>query len=197
MVLDSVPPSAREVARFSHRMDSVLTYMNQASDNLSAENVLKTMAAERFGPPGTTGLGTEIVTAYIAGLGLDTTRLVIADGSGDSRYNLTSAEAIVALLAAMARHEELFPVWYNTLPVAGVNGTLSRRMKGTPAEANVRAKTGTIQGVSSLSGYVTDADGEQLVFSILMQNFPRPARAYRQVQDRITSFLAGVRRSQF
>lgn len=197
MVLDSVPPAAQEVARRSHRLDSVLTYMNRTSDNLSAENILKTMAAERFGPPGTTELGVALVTASMAGMGVDTTRIVIADGSGVSRYNLTSPEAVVALLAAMARQEALFPVWYNTLPVAGVNGTLSNRMKGTPAEANVRAKTGTLQGVSSLSGYVTDADGEQLVFSILMQHYPRASRAYRQVQDRIASFLAALRRSQF
>jgi D-alanyl-D-alanine carboxypeptidase/D-alanyl-D-alanine-endopeptidase (penicillin-binding protein 4) len=197
MVLDTVPPAAREVARFSHRLDSVLTYMNRVSDNLSAENILKTMAAERFGPPGTTDLGAEIVNAYLAGLGLDTTRVVIADGSGISRYDLTSAETIVALLVAMTHQQALYPLWYNTLPVAGVNGTLSHRMKGTPAESNVRAKTGTLQGLSSLSGYVTDADGEQLVFSILMQHYPRSARAYRQVQDRIASFLAELRRSQF
>jgi D-alanyl-D-alanine carboxypeptidase/D-alanyl-D-alanine-endopeptidase (penicillin-binding protein 4) len=197
MLLDSIPPTALEIAGVSHGLDSVLTYMNRVSDNLSAENVVKTMAAERFGAPGTTERGVAIVTEYIAGLGVDTTRMVIADGSGVSRYNLTSAEAIVALLAAMARREDLFPIWHTTLPVAGVNGTLSRRQKGTPAEGNVRAKTGTLQGVSSLGGYVTDADGELLVFSLLMQHYPHTSRAYRQVQDSIAAFLAGLRRSGF
>jgi D-alanyl-D-alanine carboxypeptidase/D-alanyl-D-alanine-endopeptidase (penicillin-binding protein 4) len=197
LMLDTIPPAIRESASLTHRLDSVLAYMDRVSDNLSAENIIKAMSAERFGPPGTTERGTELVTAYIAGLGIDSTRFVIADGSGLSRYNLTSAGAIVTLLADMARREEVFPMWYQLFPVAGVSGTLSRRMRGTAAEGNVRAKTGTLQGLSSLSGYVTDADGEQLVFSILMAHYPGAARGYRQVQDRIAEFLANLRRSQY
>jgi D-alanyl-D-alanine carboxypeptidase/D-alanyl-D-alanine-endopeptidase (penicillin-binding protein 4) len=197
ILLDTVPHGAPEIARREHRLDSVLTYMNLVSDNLSAENVLKTMAAEKTGTPGSAAAGAEMVRRFLAGIGIDTTRMVIADGSGVSRYNLTSAEAVTTLLAAMRRRTDIFRTWYQTLPVAGVSGTVSARMKGTPAQGNLRAKTGTLEGVSSLSGYVTTADGEELAFSILMQHFPQRAREYRRVQDRIGAFLAGLKRSAF
>jgi len=197
ILLDTVPPRLPAIAAVSHRLDSVLTYMNLESDNLSAENVLKTVAAEKSGLPGSAPAGASIMARFLAGLGVDTTRIVIADGSGLSRYNLTSAGAVVNLLFGMRSLERIFPSWYATLPVAGVSGTIATRMKGTPAQGNLRAKTGTLAGVSSLSGYVTMADGEQLAFSILMQHFPAGARRYRQVQDRIGAFLAELKRSGF
>jgi D-alanyl-D-alanine carboxypeptidase/D-alanyl-D-alanine-endopeptidase (penicillin-binding protein 4) len=82
-------------------------------------------------------------------------------------------------------------------PVAGVSGTISGRMRGSPAQGNLRGKTGTLEGVSSLSGYVTTADGEELAFSMLMQHYPARARDYRHVQDRIGAYLAGLKRSTF
>jgi len=197
ILLDTVPRGAPEIARRSHRLDSVLTYMNTVSDNLSAENVLKTIAAERIGIPGSAAGGAEIVRRFLAETGIDTSRIVIADGSGVSRYNLTSASAITTLLASMKRRTDLFRSWYQTLPAAGVSGTISGRMRGTPAEGNLRAKTGTLEGVSSLSGYVTTAEGEELAFSILMQQYPARAREYRRVQDRIGAFLAGLKRRIF
>jgi len=197
ILLDTVPRGVPEVARREHRLDSVLTYMNLTSDNLSAENVLKTLAAEKTGGPGTAAGGAQIVKEFLEGIGIDTTRIVVADGSGVSRYNLTSAGAITTLLAAMKRRTEMYQCWYNTFPVAGVSGTISGRMRGTPAQGNLRGKTGTLEGVSSLSGYVTTADGEELAFSILMQHFPARARDYRHVQDRIGAYLAGLRRKSF
>ncbi len=197
ILLDTVPHGAPEIARCERRLDSVLTYMNLVSDNLSAENVLKTLAAEKTGIPGSAVAGAEVVRQFLAGIGIDTTRMVIADGSGVSRYNLTSAGAVTTLLAAMRGRTDLFPAWYATLPLAGVSGTVSARMRGTTAQGNLRAKTGTLRGVSSLSGYVTSADGEELAFSMLMQHYPARAREYRRVQDRIGAFLAGLRRSAF
>jgi len=197
ILLDTVPRGAQEIARREHRLDSVLAYMNLGSDNLSAENVLKTIAAEKTGIPGSAVVGGEAVKRFLAGIGIDTSRIVIADGSGVSRYNLTSARAVTTLLAAMRRRTDLYPSWYTSLPVAGVSGTLSTRMRGTPAEGNLRAKTGTLEGVSSLSGYVTTAEGEELAFSLLMQHYPARARDYRRVQDRIGAFLAGVKRREF
>ncbi|HMK37968.1 MAG TPA: D-alanyl-D-alanine carboxypeptidase/D-alanyl-D-alanine-endopeptidase, partial [Bacteroidota bacterium] len=197
ILLDTVPRGAPEIARRAHRLDSVLTYMNTVSDNLSAENVLKTIAAERSGIPGSAAAGAAVVRRFLGEAGIDTSRIVIADGSGVSRYNLTSASAITTLLAAMRRRTDIFRSWYLTLPEAGVSGTISGRMRGTPAQGNLRAKTGTLEGVSSLSGYVTTADGEELAFSILMQQYPAGAREYRRVQDRIGAFLAGLKRKTF
>lgn len=197
LVLDTVPRGAVEYAACEHRLDSVLVFMNHESDNLSAENILKTIAAEKTGLPGTTAGGTEFVKAFLAGLGIDTVSIVIADGSGVSRYNLTTAGTITSLLTAMRKRTDIFPAWYASLPVAGRGGTIARRMRGTPAEGNLKAKTGTLEGVSALSGYVTTADGEELAFSMLMQNFPARAGEYRRAQDRIGAYLAGVRREEF
>ena len=197
LILDTVPHGAPEFGSCEHRLDSVLVFMNNESDNLSAENILKTIAAEKTGLPGSTAGGAGFVKLFLAAAGVDTTTIVIADGSGVSRYNLTTAGTITALLGAMKKRSDIFPAWYASLPVAGKSGTIARRMRGTPAEGNLRAKTGTLEGVSSLSGYVTTADGEELAFSILMQNYPSHAGAYRRVQDRIGELLAGVRRGEF
>jgi PBP4 family serine-type D-alanyl-D-alanine carboxypeptidase len=110
-----------------------------------------------------------------------------------SHYNLLTAEMLVQLLVGMTRHAD-FRLFYDSLPIAGVDGTLRSRMKGTRAEGNLRAKTGSIGGVSSLSGYVTTSDGERLAFSILMQDFIWPSRHYRNAQDVLGALLAGFTR---
>jgi D-alanyl-D-alanine carboxypeptidase len=100
---------------------------------------------------------------------------------------------LVKLLQGMSR-SQLFPLFYRSLPIAGVDGTLKTRMTKTSAEGNMRAKTGSIGGVSSLSGYVTTRDGERLAFSILMQNFILPSRLYRKAQDDIGVLLSNFSR---
>jgi D-alanyl-D-alanine carboxypeptidase/D-alanyl-D-alanine-endopeptidase (penicillin-binding protein 4) len=112
------------------------------------------------------------------------------EGSGLSRNNLTSANATLALLRFMATHPEAGN-FVASLPVAGVDGTLRRRMKGTPAEGNVRAKTGTLRWVNALSGYVTSAAGERLAFSLFLnRNVAPPGRSGRDELDAIAVMLA-------
>jgi D-alanyl-D-alanine carboxypeptidase/D-alanyl-D-alanine-endopeptidase (penicillin-binding protein 4) len=94
----------------------------------------------------------------------------------------------------MYKRDSLFETFYASLAIAGKDGTLSERMKGTSAEGNLRAKTGTLSGVTTLSGYVKSADGEMLAFSILMNNYPTGARMYRRVQDRIGVILSQISR---
>ena len=108
---------------------------------------------------------------------------------------LEVAEAVARILAEVRVLEAMrtgpdFPVWYDALPIAGVDGSLSGRMKGTAAERNVHAKTGTLDKARSLSGYVTTADGHVLLFSFLCNNFTVPAREVERVQDAILVFLA-------
>jgi D-alanyl-D-alanine carboxypeptidase/D-alanyl-D-alanine-endopeptidase (penicillin-binding protein 4) len=192
MAIDTVPSVLQVAARLTHRLDSVIVFMNRTSDNLAAECLLRCLAVARRGKPGSASAGGDIVREYLSTAGIDTTRMIVADGSGVSRYNLVSARALVRLLAAMDARKDLRDLWRASLPLAGYYGTLSGRMKGTPAVGNLAAKTGTLEGVSSLSGYVTTADGEPLAFSIMMEHFPASARFYRQVQDRIGCFLAGM-----
>jgi D-alanyl-D-alanine carboxypeptidase/D-alanyl-D-alanine-endopeptidase (penicillin-binding protein 4) len=147
--------------------------------------------------PGGNESGRQGVRGFLAALGIDTAAIVVSDGSGMSRYNLLSASALTRLLEKVHAMPDIFPLFYETLPVAGIDGTLENRMKGTAAAGNVRAKTGTLKGASALSGYVTSAEGELLAFSILMQNYASPADAYRGVQDSIAVFLSNFRRSDW
>jgi D-alanyl-D-alanine carboxypeptidase/D-alanyl-D-alanine-endopeptidase (penicillin-binding protein 4) len=183
------------IAAHQWPLDSVLINLNKESDNLSAENLLKTMGALTFGAPGTARNGIAVVRRSLASLGVDTTQFLMVDGSGLSFYNLLTAETLVQLLEGIYKTPHIFQRFLNTLPVAGVDGTLRNRMVNSPAQGNLRAKTGTISGVSTLSGYVTSADGEPLVFSMLMQNFITPSRDYRKVQDNIGILLATFRRN--
>lgn len=187
-------PWSRELAYHRWPMDTMIVNLNKVSDNLSAENTLKTISVARGGIPGSAKYGLYQVNQTFAGLGIDTTKYYIVDGSGVSHYNLLTAEMLVQLLTAVTRQHEIFPLFYQSLPIAGVDGTLEKRMQGTKAQGNLRAKTGSIGGVSSLSGYVTTADGERLVFSMLMQDFILPSRLYRDAQDRIGALMAGFRR---
>jgi D-alanyl-D-alanine carboxypeptidase/D-alanyl-D-alanine-endopeptidase (penicillin-binding protein 4) len=115
------------------------------------------------------------------------------EGSGLSRNNLTSANATVALLSVMAMNRWAKD-YYDALPIAGVDGTLRRRMKNTPAFQNVRAKTGTLRWVNALSGYVTTAAGEKLVFSLMLNRYDSPPNRRRTDElDYIAVLLAGFR----
>jgi D-alanyl-D-alanine carboxypeptidase/D-alanyl-D-alanine-endopeptidase (penicillin-binding protein 4) len=116
------------------------------------------------------------------------------EGSGLSRNNLTTAHATVALLVAMAKHPAADD-FLASLPIAGVDGSLRNRMKGTPAEGNVRAKTGTLRYANSLAGYVTTAAGERLAFCLMLNRHSRqPAgRLVRDELDDVAVWLAGLR----
>lgn len=194
--IDTVSPQAFEVARYEHPLDSLVTYLNKVSDNLTAETVLKILAAEKNGPPGSAETGAHVVKELLAEIGIDTLQLRIVDGSGLSRMNLVSPDATVKLLEAMYK-SAAFDAFYKSLPIAGIDGTIRGRMRRTIAEGNLRAKTGTLSAVTALSGYVQMADGEWLAFSMMMQNYTKPARVYRQVQDRIGIYLGKLRRSAF
>lgn len=187
-------PWSHELAYHSWPMDTMLINLNKTSDNLSAENTLKSISVARGGIPGSAEFALFQVNETLAGMGIDTTRYYLVDGSGVSHYNLLTADMLVQLLTDMTRRPDVFPLFYHSLPIAGVDGTLEKRMLGTRAQGNLRAKTGSIGGVSSLSGYVTTADGERLVFSILMQDFILPTRLYRDAQDKIGALMAGFTR---
>lgn len=191
------PYGAREIANYSQPIDKIIHDLNKFSDNLAAENTLKILGGMMNGIPGTAKNGIYVVKGFLATLGIDTVKLFIADGSGVSRYNLLTAEQVVRVLSAMYGQSRIFPIFYNSLPIAGVDGTLAERMSNTPAAGNLRAKTGTLNGVSCLSGYVRTRDGELLAFSMMMQNFITAVTDYRQAQDKIAVLLANFSRKAF
>lgn len=137
-------------------------------------------------PPGTPEwvrsdeLAVDLLDAFMRKIGIAPDDVIFDEGSGLSRNNLATAAATTALLRHMAGHREA-EAFLASLPVAGVDGTLARRMKGTAAERNVRAKTGGLRWAATLSGYVTTAAGERLAFSLMLNRHrgtaERPARA--------------------
>lgn len=186
-----LPAGAQLIAQHeSPPLSRVLALLNKPSDNLIAEVMLKTLGAVAKGQ-GTSSAGAEVEIEFFKRIGMDTRALSIIDGSGLSRLNFVSPRNLVTLLTHMHSHQHA-QIFIDSLPVAGVDGTLARRMKGTPAERNVRAKTGYVSWVSSLSGYVTTSSGEPLVFSILMNNHLTRAAPARAVQDKICALLAGM-----
>ncbi|MDX6695969.1 MAG: serine-type D-Ala-D-Ala carboxypeptidase/endopeptidase (penicillin-binding protein 4) [Blastocatellia bacterium] len=162
------------------------------SQNLYAELLLRTLGrvAGSYDPKRITlDAGIEVVRSFLVTAGIGPREIVISDGSGLSRHNLITAEATVKLLTYMSRHR-YSNAFRDALPVAGVDGTLKNRMKGTAAAGNMRAKTGTIDTVATLSGYVTSATGERLVFSILLNHYPEAPGERRVYLDDIAVALA-------
>jgi serine-type D-Ala-D-Ala carboxypeptidase/endopeptidase (penicillin-binding protein 4) len=173
-------------------MSEILGGLMKPSQNQVAEMVYRTLGLER-GARGTAAEGQRIVERQLLEWGAAEGGFVVRDGSGLSRYNYVSPETILRTLSAMRSHQHA-TAFLATMPVAGVDGTLRNRMRGTPAEANLRAKTGSVAQARSLSGYVTSAGGELLTFSFLANNWSVPAREIERAQDSLGVRLARFRR---
>jgi D-alanyl-D-alanine carboxypeptidase/D-alanyl-D-alanine-endopeptidase (penicillin-binding protein 4) len=137
-------------------------------------------------------LGIRALRDCLARAGVPRGDVQFEEGSGLSRNNVTTANATIALLQYMSRHKEA-DAYLNALPIAGVDGTLRNRMKGTPAAGNVRAKTGTLRWANALSGHVKTAAGERLIFSIMLNRYVTPDNEHtaRGEIDKIAVMLAG------
>ena len=133
--------------------------------------------------------GVEAVQNFLNEAGVPPKTITMYDGSGLSRHNLITASATAQLYEYMSKHRYAKD-FYDALPVGGVDGTLRNRFKNTPAANNVRAKTGTINQVAALSGYVVSAAGERFVFSILVNNYPDDSLVRRRAIDDIVVLLA-------
>jgi D-alanyl-D-alanine carboxypeptidase/D-alanyl-D-alanine-endopeptidase (penicillin-binding protein 4) len=162
------------------------------SQNQIGEMLMRYLGAVTSGT-GSIRAGREAVEGTLTSWGLTPQSYIYADGSGLSRYNYVSPDALVRLLRVMARRPE-FDVFYQSLPVAGVDGTLRNRMRGTRAEGNAHAKTGSISNSRALSGYVTTLDGELLIFSMVANNFDVSSRAAEYLQDLAIERLANFSR---
>jgi D-alanyl-D-alanine carboxypeptidase/D-alanyl-D-alanine-endopeptidase (penicillin-binding protein 4) len=184
-----LPDGSIYLAEINRSLAEVLTNLNKESDNLNAEMLLYALALKDSAAPATAKNGIEIIKSTIDSIGLDPDDYSLADGSGVSRYNLVSAELLIELLKYMYKHSEFIP-FYKSLSIAGVDGTLEKRMKKTLAESNVHAKTGTLAGVSSLSGYVFARNGNLITFAIMMQNYVENKSVARSFQDKICELLA-------
>jgi D-alanyl-D-alanine carboxypeptidase/D-alanyl-D-alanine-endopeptidase (penicillin-binding protein 4) len=166
----------------------VVQDLNKRSNNLAAEQLLRTLGAEIGGRPGNWDKGLKAVGRYLGGLGIKAGAYQMSNGSGLYDSNRFSAEQIVTILRSAARDFRISAEFLASLAVAGTDGTIAHRMGGTLAERYVRAKTGTLANVSCLSGFAGSPGHLPLVFSILVNDVPSPTEA-RRAQDRAAELL--------
>nr|WP_314528565.1 D-alanyl-D-alanine carboxypeptidase/D-alanyl-D-alanine-endopeptidase [uncultured Pseudomonas sp.] len=187
------PVTARVLAEHqSAPLQELITPLLKLSNNNMSEALLKTMG-RKASNAGTAQAGVAAVADFMRRQGLDPLTLSQVDGSGLSRRNLVSSQNLTDLLLATAK-QPWFDAWYNALPIAGntdrmSGGSLRYRLRGTAAENNLHAKTGSMAGVSSLSGYITDAQGRRLVFSMISNNYLSTAAPIRALENRVALAL--------
>lgn len=175
------------ISRF-HTIDQVLGRMLKESDNLYAESMYYQIAASSGNRPATAKSARALERQLINKLGLDATAYRLADGCGLSLYNYVSPELEVRFLRYAADNSSIFNHLYSSLPIAGVDGTLKKRMLSQFTRGNVHAKTGTVEGISSLCGYLTAANGHRICFSIINQGVMH-GRNGRRFQDKVCQLL--------
>jgi D-alanyl-D-alanine carboxypeptidase/D-alanyl-D-alanine-endopeptidase (penicillin-binding protein 4) len=177
---DELSPARRPVTRdtlfvqSSPPMREILPGFLKPSQNQVGELLLKTLGRTLRGQ-GTAQAGIAVVDSVTRAWGLPPRKLAQADGSGLSRYNLVAPRFLIGILGHM-RQSPNWQAFYDALPVAGADGTLRSRMRGTPLQGNVHAKTGTVSNVRSLSGYLTTASGEPILFSIIVNHHTLSSR---------------------
>lgn len=186
------------LSHFSPTLAKIVYPLNKRSHNLYAEQVLRAIAVSALPEsnepaPGSAALAIDRARRLTFGpAGMDTLRLQLVDGSGLARQNLVTSTMTAQLLKYMWHHENeaTRDAFVASLPIGGVDGTLSSRMRDSAAEGNVRAKTGTLGSVAALSGYVTTANGRTLIVSMMANNHTESSRRPRLVQDRVMDVLA-------
>ena len=190
-----LPAEARVLAAHDGvPMGRLVEEVNKESLNLHAELLLRLLGRRASGE-GTTEKGIEAVEEFLDRLEVPRAGWRLEDGSGLSHTNVVTPRGLSALLAAMDRHprDEVAEAFRASLSVARDDGKLEDRMRGTPAEARVAAKTGGLKSVNALAGYVTTASGEQLAFAILLNNHVELAAAAKAAINEIVIVLATAR----
>jgi len=190
-VKGETPLTAQLLLEETIELRELIKMINKNSNNFLAECLFKTIGAVASSKQGNSFYSTQAILTFIEDNGIYSEGTSIVDGSGISRFDQITVGAIVGLLERMYFDIKNFDDYYNSLSIAGVDGTLNERMYNTAAENNFRGKTGTLNGVSSLSGYLVTADGDDLIISIIFEFERGRWNAYRNIQDEIIEILAG------
>lgn len=173
----------------SKTLAELVVPMMKNSDNLFANTLFKTIGSRYHQQPGTWQNSAAAVKAILQANGVDTASMVIIDGSGLSRNNLVSARQFVQVLQAAHRDPAISDVYFNALPVGGMNGTLKHRLGFHDTIGKVHAKTGSMKGVSTLSGYIETKNDDLILFSILVNDFNGSLYQYRSFEDSACRYL--------
>ena len=187
------PSTAKTIAESNIKLRELIRETNKHSDNFLAECLFKTLGAEISGKQGNSFYATQAVLSFLVDYGIFSKGTSIVDGSGISRYDQITVGAIVGTLEHMYFDLKHFKDYYNSLSIAGVDGTLEDRMRRTKAQNNFHGKTGTLRGVTSLSGYLTTDSGEEVVVSMIFQFTRGGTNFHRRIEDRIVEVLTSLK----
>jgi serine-type D-Ala-D-Ala carboxypeptidase/endopeptidase (penicillin-binding protein 4) len=185
---DPLPAGVRTLAAHdSPPLSEIVKVVNKESQNLHTEMLLRLVGLKARGE-GSVAAGHDGVRDFLGRIGVKTGTWGLQDGSGLSRSDVVDAHGLTELVAAMDRHPQA-AAFRESLAVMGVDGTLKDRMRGTPAQGKVLAKTGTLRLGNGLAGYLTAASGERLAFAILVNNHTAPSREAVAAIDEIVRVL--------
>lgn len=181
-----LPEGAQELMTFESKpLGRIVQDLNKLSNNFVAESTLKALGAHVLGPPGTFDKGLAVVGDFLESLGVEDGSYRLADGSGLSAANRLTPRQLTTVLAAMWGDFRYRPEYVVSLAVMGLDGSVEERLGDTEARQRLRVKTGSLQGVSALSGYAASADGEELAFSILINNRRCGSILMHKLQDAV------------
>ncbi|MGA7723401.1 MAG: D-alanyl-D-alanine carboxypeptidase/D-alanyl-D-alanine-endopeptidase [Ignavibacteriaceae bacterium] len=178
--------------QYSPPLKEIIKVTNKQSQNLYAEQILKTIGLETKGF-GSVANGLNTEGRVLKDMGINPESMNIVDGSGLSRLDLVTPRQIVALLNYMYKSRYFIP-FFNSLPIAGIDGTLGDRMQNSKAQGKIRAKPGYLEGVRNLSGYAFTGDNEPIAFSIIVNNFSVPVKLADNIQDLVCLRIANFKR---
>jgi D-alanyl-D-alanine carboxypeptidase/D-alanyl-D-alanine-endopeptidase (penicillin-binding protein 4) len=185
----STPRSAKVLMQSSVVLSEIIKSINKNSDNFMAECLFKTIGAVSSGQQGNSFYSTQAILTFIEDNAIYSEGTAVVDGSGISRYDQITVGAINGLLEKMYFDLKNFGDFYSSLSIAGVDGTLEDRISKRSDKINFRGKTGTLNGVSSLSGYLTTKSGDELIVSMIFEFTRGGSRKYRDAQDDIIRIL--------
>jgi D-alanyl-D-alanine carboxypeptidase/D-alanyl-D-alanine-endopeptidase (penicillin-binding protein 4) len=184
----ALPKDAVLLCQRSHSLEDVLVPMMKDSNNLYAESMFYQIGAATGARPAKSSHARNAIKRTLHKAGITGSHYKIADGSGLSLYNYVTPELLTKLLVYAYRHPSIYRYLYVSLPVAGEDGTLKKRMKDTPAQISVRAKTGTLTGISSLAGYAVATNNHVLAFAIINQGVMKNDQG-RNFQDKVCTAM--------
>ncbi|MFA6989879.1 MAG: D-alanyl-D-alanine carboxypeptidase/D-alanyl-D-alanine-endopeptidase [Candidatus Gastranaerophilaceae bacterium] len=183
---EKVPFVASKVVSVKHNIKEILNAMDKESDNLAAEVILKRVGAKYSNKTGSTEDGLEVFKQYYKKLGLDTSEIKVVDGSGISHNDLLNSDWMTFALSKISKNK-YFDIYLNSLASPLQDGTLKNRLP--ELKDNLHAKTGSIAGVSALTGYLTTNSGQKICFAILIQNFKGESTDAKNLEDSIMRII--------
>ena len=185
------------LAEKSTSLVDLLEYMNKRSDNYLAESMFRKLSTiQQVAAASPDDRTRELMRSWLRVCNVDGSACTFIDGSGLSKEDRVTANTVVNLLTAI-RERGMFPLFTHTLSVAGYDGTLRHRMIGTPAQYNAHGKTGTLNFVTALGGYVTTGDGQLAAYFITQQDFRGGPWRYRSQQDKVVEALANFKYADY